>query len=87
MNHLELFLKASTQMVFIVYASLSVLRGFRVSTLVKGCQNSQGRAGLPYPMPAMWKETSSFVPVEHQDKGIGIPRAYLQLLQVILSMY
>lgn len=41
MNHFKLFLNASTQMIFIVYASLSVLRGFRGSTFLK----ADGAAG------------------------------------------
>lgn len=53
MNHSQLFLNASTQMIFIVCAGLSVLRGFHVSTFLKP-DNSQGRAGgrSTWPMPS-----------------------------------
>ena len=45
MNHFQLFLNASTQMIFIVYASLSVLRVFHVSTFVEGWQEQPGQSG------------------------------------------
>lgn len=44
MNHFQLFLNASTQMIFIVYASLSVLRVFHVSTFSKGWQEQPGQS-------------------------------------------
>lgn len=51
MNHLELFLNASTQMIFIVYASLSVLHGFHVNTFLKGDRNCPAeQTGPPCPM-------------------------------------
>lgn len=87
MNHFQLFLNASTQMIFIVYASLSVLRVFRASTFLKGWQSGQGRgsgrATLPRALRA--SERSHFTPVgEQHHRGPGSPRAHLQLLQTML---
>lgn len=87
MNHFQLFLNASTQMIFIVYASLSVLRVFRASTFLKGWQSGQGRAAgratLPRALRA--KESSRFTPVgEQHHRGRGSPRTHLQLLQTTL---
>ena len=45
MNHFKLFLNASTQMIFIVYASLSVLHVFHVSTFLKGWQGQPWQSG------------------------------------------
>lgn len=92
MNHLELFLNASTQMIFIVYASLSVLHGLHVSTFLKGdrtARQSRRRAHLvPCSPRRLWqKETSSFTPARwaseqrHRDS-----RAYLQHLWMILQV-
>lgn len=87
MNHFQLFLNASTQMIFIVYASLSVLRVFRASTFPKGWHSGQGRgsgrATLPRALRA--NERSRFTPVgEQHHGGPGSPRTHLQLLQTML---
>lgn len=95
MNHLELFLNASTQMIFIVYASLSVLRGFHVSTFLKGWQEQPGQSRRqvhlapcpPRRAPRGRKRLPLLLLDAHQNRGIRIPRAYLQLLQMILFMY
>lgn len=78
MNHLELFLNASTQMIFIVYASLSVLRGFHVSTFLKGDRNSPAeQTGPPYPMlPLQALVEGNILTLlldKHQNRGTGIP--------------
>lgn len=91
MNHLELFLNASTQMIFIVYASLSVLHGFHVSTFLKGDrttqQSRQAHLAPCSPRRLQRKETSSFTPATWTPEGRHRDaRAYLQHLQVILQV-
>lgn len=78
MNHFKLFLNASTQMIFIVYASLSVLHVFHVSTFLNGWQGQPWQSGLQVYLvraplvgwaqqtsnsKTVWKETLSFTPL------------------------
>lgn len=74
MNHFQLFLNASTQTIFIVYASLSVLHVSHVSTFLQCRQHSRGRADS---RSTIEKKILSLLPGEHPRKGTGIPRAQL----------